>query len=121
MSSEPDVPVVQPIVQGSLIQTDLNKLPALSRRICQELFGQDWDDLPISDWPHIASYYVAKQLRKADPESDVAKVVVAAMHELMAPYSSYMQQLKAGFYGRQEQSQQGEQTSEGRSPEGEGL
>lgn len=102
MVSEPDVPVVQ----GSLIQADHNKITALSRRICQELFGQDWDDLLISDWPHIASYYVAKQLRKADPESDVAKVVVAAMYELMAPYSSYMQQLKAGFYGRQEQSQQ---------------
>lgn len=76
---------------------DHNKLNASARHICQQVFGSDYDAFDVSDWPHIASYYIAKKLSEASPDSDEARVVIAALQELMAPYSSWKQRRDAGF------------------------
>lgn len=72
-------------------------LTKLARRVCQSIFGEDYDQLEVSDWPHIASYFCAKKLRMIQPDSDEGSVVINAFHELMAPYSSWKQRQEVGF------------------------
>lgn len=72
-------------------------LTKLARRVCQAIFGEDYDQLEVSSWPHIASYFCAKKLRMIEPDSDEGSVVINAFHELMAPYSSWKQRQEVGF------------------------
>ena len=77
--------------KGRLPRHDLNQITNAARKLCAELFSQDYDALDVEAWPHIASYYVAKKLREIDPDSDEAKVALEAMAQLVAPYASWQQ------------------------------
>lgn len=83
-------------------------LTKLARRVCQSIFGENYDQLEVSAWPHIASYFVAKKLRAIEPDSDEGCVIINAFHELMAPYSSWVQREEAGFGNRQTDTEEGE-------------